>query len=549
MAKILSCSQFTQWLVDQQPNFDSYIIRDIRPSDSGWISHVTSGTFEAWSGTSHTRDRFNNVYPNVTKTWLPVSSAGCIGTPCDKNEHLIAWGSTRLVYSLEEQSWQTPLLCFDQQMHITHAREQFGYIISKILKPAVSFIQSNFLRKRGAQFADNKFVANRNFGTAASAFTYNWIVVGDEEIYIDANVNPASVFKLTPQMLQRLVEPLMRIGYLGEMPFKEERNPPMLELVTDTQTLWDLDKLGGQQGIGGVPSVTGNWRFTEWEAANKYWRYGFSGQIGNFAVRVDPLGLRFNSVGLSPAGGGLWRYQVVLPYKNVPSSGAGSQAGIKSVNNPDFDNAQFAFSYVWHQKGIEVLVADAQPVNSEMPFASRNFAGKWQFVMDNLGADVNGCVIENKRRNKGQFIADFKQAIAPNYTEFLVLIFHLREPSCVIEIQNCNASPGYPVQSYSSSGTSCADIVPTSSVNPTPVTLTFTPTLNAANGDYEVPANSASCEGSPLTHQAITGSTTLAAFVTQLNQFLGAAGVWSVASATTIRLVGICNTFGLPMVA
>src|SRR5437667_15476 len=117
MGNIVSCSQFTQFLVDEQPNYDKYIIKDIRPSD-GWIPHVESGTFEAWSGTQHTRDRFNNVYPNVTKVWKQVAAASCLGTPCDKTENQIGWGSTRETYFLEEQSWATPLLCYDQDMHI-----------------------------------------------------------------------------------------------------------------------------------------------------------------------------------------------------------------------------------------------------------------------------------------------------------------------------------------------------------------------------------------------------------------------------------------------
>ena len=98
---------------------------------------------------------------------------------------------------------------------------------------------------------------------------------------------------------------------------------------------------------------------------------------------------------------------------------------------------------------------DAQPVNPEMPFSSRNFGGKWQFVMDNLGAGENGCVVENKRRNKGQFIADFKLAIRPLYTEFINVFFHRREPFCVPEISNCSTDPGYPTQSYDSCNMAC----------------------------------------------------------------------------------------------
>jgi hypothetical protein len=446
----ISCNKFTQFLVDQTPVYDKLILADVRPTD-GWIAHVDTGTFDSYSGVQHTRDRFNHVYPDTTQAWNAVSDSSCVGTPCDLTENCIGWGATRIVYGLEQQSWATPLLCYDQEMHITKARENFRYIISKILKPATSTIMSMFLRKRGAQFVDNKFIANKNFGSAASNFTYTWVTVGTSEQFIDTNAPPTSVFKLTPQMLSRMVEPLLRVGYLGTQPWSETR-PPMLELVTDLQTCWELDRLGGQQGIGGVPSVTGNWRFEQWDAASKYWRYGFSGQIGNYTVRVDPDGLRFNYVGLV---NGLHRYQVVLPYKNIPSSGAGGAAGLKSISNPDFDNAQFTFTFIWHPMIIQALVADATPVNPEMPFSSRNFGGRWQFVMDNLGADQTGCVIENKRRNKGQFIADFKLAIAPSYTEWGVLIFHRREPACVIEISNCAPDNGYAQQVYSSCNTPC----------------------------------------------------------------------------------------------
>lgn len=434
---------FTQFLVRQEPVYDKLILEDIRPTD-GWILHVDIGTFDAYSGVQHFLDRFNHVWPNVTKVWTPTQTGNCLGTPCDKVEHYITWGSTRLVYFLEEQSWATPLLCFDQQMHITHAREQFRQIITDILKPATSAIWSNYLRKRVAQYAGQQCLANATL----SSFTYNWVQVGDEEIFIDCTGIPTS--KLSPQMLQRFVQPLMQLGYFGKQPFKDR--PPMIELVTDLETLWELDHLGGQTSYG-VPSVTGNWRFEQWDAASKYWKYGFSGQIGNYTARVDPFQLRFNYVGITAAGN--YRFQVVLPYVNVPSSGAGDAPGLKDVNNPSFQLAQYCWSYIWHPKALQVLVADATPVNPEMPYSSRNFGGKWQFVMDNLGADINGAPIENKRRNKGQFIADFKNAVRPQYTELSVLLFHMREPACLINVIPCNPSPGYPAQNYESTPVDC----------------------------------------------------------------------------------------------
>lgn len=553
MAKIISCSVFSQWLVDQQPRYDDYIIKDVRPED-GWLAHVTTGTFDAFTGTTHVRDRFNSVYPNVTNRWTPTSSVGCLGTPCDKDRHVIGWGSTRTTYYLEEQSWRTPLLCFDQEMHVTQAQAQWSYIISDILKPCVTWVQSNFIRKRGALLAGTAYIANKFFGNGTSTFTHSWVSVGTEEQFIDTNAPPTTVFKLTPQMLQRLVEPLLAIGYLGKNPFSET-TPPMLELVTDTETLWEIHRLGGQQGSLGAtgvgttqsPNIVGNWRFENFDSVNKYWRYGFSGTIGNYAVRVDPNNLRFNYVGVVA---GNYRYQVVLPYKNIPSSGAGGQAGLKSITNPDFYFAQFAFSYVWHAKGIQLLTTASPSINPQMPFLRRNLAGQWRFAMHDLGVDQNGCVIENIDQNKGLFVNSFKQAVAPDHTEFLVLIFNRREPSCVIEVGTCNLDPGYPTQSYTSNpdvlGLGCNTSNEGNSPTPTPVVITFTPTKNIANGDYEVEANSALCEGSPVQHAAISGSTALAALVIQLNTVLSVLGTWAVASGTTITVTGPCTAVSLP---
>ena len=105
---IISCNQFTQALVDQQPHYDKMIVETLRPTD-GWIGHVSTGTFPAGAGTSLYQDRFEVVFPDTTKAWNAVGYAGCLGTPCDKSEHVIGWGSSRLNYGLEEQYWQTPL--------------------------------------------------------------------------------------------------------------------------------------------------------------------------------------------------------------------------------------------------------------------------------------------------------------------------------------------------------------------------------------------------------------------------------------------------------
>lgn len=458
-ATINACD-FVQALVDETPRFDELIMEDIRPTD-GWILNVSTGTTPMGTPPEITQDRFRSVFPNTTKTWSRVTQTGpgCTGNPCDPTLNQIGWGADRLTYFAEQQTWSTPLMCYDQDMHITHAKQHIAQIISEILKPATIEISSNFLRKRALYWAKYRHMAN----SLLSSFTFEWVLggaQGDEEIYFDTSAAPSNLYHLVPQMLQNKYAETMLEGYAGKNPFKE--TTPFVELVTDMDTTWFMDKLGGQLGVGGgnTPNVASNWRFTEWSAASAYWRYGYSGQLGNYMVRVDPMGLRFNFVADLGAGahggnGNRYRYQIVLPYTNGVTTGAGGAAGIGSNINAAYQRAQYAISFQWHKKAMELLVPDAGSLSPDMPFAHRDFGGKWQFQMHDLGADANGLPISNAWGNKGRFAAWFKYYIRPLHTEFARVYFHKREQHCIPQIDVCNPSPGYPTQVYNSALPSC----------------------------------------------------------------------------------------------
>jgi len=455
----LAACDFPQFLVDETPRFDELIMEDIRPTDS-WMGNVSVGTMPMGTPAEVTQDRFRAVWANTTKAWSRVqgAGAGCSGNPCDPTEAEIGWGADRLTYFAEQQTWTTPLVCYDQEMHVTHAEQHLSQIINEILRPNTQNIFSMFARKRALFWAKYRQAAN----ALLSSWNYQWVSadtdgdgVADDEIYFDASVPPTRLFHLVPQMLQNNWSKTMREGYAGKNPFKE--TAPFVELVTDMDTCWFLDRLGGQQGVGSAnnPSVNANWRFTQWGDQSAYWRYGFSGQIGNYMTRVDELGLRFNYVtdlgaGAHSGNGNRYRYQLVLPFKNGVTTGAGGAAGIGSDVNPDFDRAQYAISFQWHKKGMEFLTFDATSVNPEMPFLPRNFGGQWKFMMNNLGADRNGLAINNKWGNKGQFGAWFKYYVRPLHYEFIRAYFHKREQFCIPEIDVCSSNPGYPTQNYSS---------------------------------------------------------------------------------------------------
>ena len=497
MAKCISGERFAQYLVDQKPYYQDKILNDVRPED-GFIGNMETGTFEDGTGTEHTYDRFRHVSPDVTKIWQRAPEGHCIGQPCDPPEYKIGWGWQRDTFFLERQSWATELLCFDQARRVSHARQHFTQIIDDILRPATNRITSFYMRKKIADLAEVKWVANANM----TPFTYQWEVTGDREIYLVTTADPTS--RLTPQMLQRRVSRLRFAGYFGKQPFKDM--PPLIELWTDSDTLWDLDHITADSGINQL------WRFQTWDVANRYYKYGFTGQIGDYVTKVDAMNLRFNKVGNG-------RYQIVLPYRNIAV-----MSGIGSEYNPDFDKAQYGISLILHRRGVRFLTGQAESIHPMMPFARRNLAGQWQFVMDNLGADCNGKAIDNKRRNKGQFIMDLELAAQPQYPELIEAIFHKRDQVCVTEYHTCNPDPGYPVQYYDSENQQC-DFGNT--------TMPFIPEPDN-EGNFVVGQNTITCDGVAQVHGEINAPT-IGDLVAMLNTELSSLGVW-ISQGTTLLL-------------
>lgn len=508
--------EFASFLDEQLPIYDSMILRDITPTD-GWIGHFNVGQWDPFDGTSHQLDRFRGVEPDVTKQWNTVDNSSCIGgdqAPCDPPENFIGWGYERITYEQERQSWRSQLLCFDQILTVNKAQQHIEQIVSDILRPATSRIASFYMRKRAAQHAGKKWLASAGL----TDFTFAWETTGDAEIYMTTSGEPTS--KLTPQMLQRRVAPLRNNGYFGKWtndPFWGGYSS-LIELVTDDETAWDLDRLASDL------KVSQSWRFNMWDAAHDYYKYGMGGQLGNYMVRIDPFPLRFNKVSSN-------RFQVVLPYRNLSTT-----VGIGRDENPDFQTAQYQFSIIHHRMALQVMVQKMEQVNPLMPFVVRDLSGTWRFATNDLGRDCNNNPIANYRGNKGFFYADFQYAVKPMYVEWEELIFHKREPAYVVVVDTCASDPGTPQQYYNSANTDCGD------------TLTFTPVQSVA-GSFVVSANTITCDDSVITHAAID-VLTIPALVTALNASpgLAALGTWVQEGVNVLLTETSCDDVVIPWI-
>lgn len=495
--QFLTCSQFAQYLVTQTPYYDKEILRDIRPTAGDLMGYYKTSKFDAFTSTSHTFDRFRHVFPDVRKNWQSVGETNCTGKPCDPDENHIGWGWDRFTYGLERQSWASEVLCFDAMMTKTRAKEHFQQIVEQILRPATGWIMSTYLARKAAENAGKKLCVT----TGLPEFTFTWDAGGYNYITVDQ----APTGKLNPAILQRQV---FRHQFNGATKAGKDAFGK-LELHTDADSYRDLTVLN--------PTLATAWRQTDFEASSEmYWKYGFNGVVGDFLVKVLQFPMRFNKVSAT-------RFQLVLPWKY-----SAANEGIKSEFNTDYDLAQYQFSYINNPAALEVQPFNPEAVNPNMPFLVRDYGGKWNFAIDNLGADAQGRPIDNIRRNKGKFFADFQLAVKPARPEWLDLIFHMRDKPCyTIDAVCAYPTYPYPAQTFSDGNAECACASQ----------LVFTPTKNQT-GQYEIAANTIVVNGAAITHSAIV-TTTLATLATALGSAWTAAsleGSWATSGTTDIKL-------------
>lgn len=433
MAEI-SCAQYTDLLSRRSEHLDVEILRDITPTAS-IIGMVETGQFPALDGTSHTFDRFNRVFPDLSGEWADVKAGSCVGTPCDPTETKIGMGYTRDMYKLQQKSYATDLFCYDLIMSADRAKQQFAHTI-EVLRDATNLIISDRLRTEMFRIAGYHWVAGGTSGTGLTAFTFTET---GNLINVTPSVIPTS--KLMVNMLRRRIQTQILNGATGKAAMN---TPPEIEIMTDMETIWDL--------IEGDSNLGFHWQFNDFApSAKEYYQYGWAGRVGNFMLKADLHPIRFQWANA----GALQR---VFPYSNVAAT-----QGIRGVVNDAYVNAPVQATFIWHRRGMRSLVRDTTAINPMMPFAARDFGGKWQFVMDNLtcgtAVDANGLIIpiavDNSRRNKGKFIADFSFATQTQYPEFVEVFLHLREPACVVEVPRCNPTPDYVTQDYTSENPLC----------------------------------------------------------------------------------------------
>lgn len=490
---------FTDFLIRRTPHYDLEILKDVTPVN-GWVGQVPIGDWPAFAGTSRIGHRIRRMFPDLSGCWKTVVETGCLNSPCDPTRKKVGFGFDQFEYHLEETYFKTDLFCFPLILSADAAKEQYAAVIEG-LRQATIWIWNHRYRTEAVKMCKFQTLCGELFTNADPLWN-------DDCTTLQTSGEPTS--KLTIQFLQRWEEPLILEGYLGTQPI------PLMgktfELVTDFIT---SNKLVEEN-----PALKDYCQALSVEEFKRLYKYGIAKWIGDFMIRLDPTPLRYQQTDAT-------HYSMVLPYENTPAA-----AGIGADANSAYLNAGFQWDFLWHREVMRVLVRRSQPINSQMPFASMDFGGRWHAVMDNMTEiddQGNEVPVNNEERNKLKFNANFSAATKPNHVEWGVAIFSMRELSCVVDTPPCGSAYPYVLQDYSSANDPC----PTDQ----PIVIDI-----PATGPYVIA--SATCNGVALGGTPVEAGADVTALIVYLNANLGAYGTWTAGNLGQVILTGTtCDDF------
>lgn len=435
-----SCTSFNDVLFDQAPHFDLEILRDFKPIDDAWIGQVATMPWDAFTGALHTYDQFHMGAPDLSQAWTAIAhdQTGCVTNACDNPAICVAWGETRKDYGLEQTTYETNVLCFDQINTKAKAKDLMGKVV-KGLKDVSKEVWSDYMRRNSLMLNETLYICSSNT-TLTLPITAGMFTGGMATIDLGSAANlPTSMLSI--QWLQRQYAGLMGNGY-----FNGKFVPNgIIKLITDTVT--------SNQLIEQNPSLTSMYQFSDFQEAAKLFKYGMSTAVGNYGIAWDLNPARFYHIG----NGVLQR---VWPYVCVPAD-----IGIKKQWNTQYELAPYQYSVIWHPEAMKRATPNLTPVNPEMPFLTRDLGGAWNFTGGNRDrffqktdpATSQVCNVDNKKGNKGFFWADFRSGFKFEYPQWTRPILHLREPGCVVDQVPCSTAPDYVTQDYSCCNAVCDD--------------------------------------------------------------------------------------------
>jgi hypothetical protein len=181
------------------------------------------------------------------------------------------------------------------------------------------------------------------------------------------------------------------------------------------------------------PALAGMYQAADFAKGGEFFALGAMGGCVDFVFKANIYPPRFYH-----SGNGLLTR--CWPFQNVPAT-----VGGMPQLDAQYIAAPYQFSVITHKQARKILHGECAPMDGRFKFGSRNLWGQWNWwAGDSIqGFDPNTgtlCTYDNRRRNYGQFWADFEAGVQNSHPEFEIVMLHLRQAPAVADLPISNNS-------------------------------------------------------------------------------------------------------------
>lgn len=437
----VNCNAIRTNLALQTPVFDEMFLEDWKPLDSPVVGRHETESWPEGTSDTHLFDRIHIGQPDMTGPWQRIDASEC-GNACEPPRTMVAFGTERNNYFMEQRVLDSQPFCFNQLRYQTKTSEQIAEIYRGIKKIPIMYLD-DFIQTHAFDFSPSVQIATMpTFPTFTPVLGIGGNVA---ESLVTVNLGGAGNLpqsELTFQYLDYLS------SILGLQGYSHESGLPagIYNLITHSRVWHKL--------VYGNPDIRKMLEFGNVESASTLYKLGegiSNDPFGNYAPTFNETQIRFQHLG----SGVLNR---VFPYINVPTT-----TGIKRIPNPAWINARYALSFLWHPKAIKIWTPLFKKIHEQVPALNTAMFGKWTFI-NNQGiirlrnADGTVCDKNNDLQLWFYWICQMESGFQYKRPELIFPILHLVDGSgkdCATNSPVCGEAPQYVVQDYTDNPTFC----------------------------------------------------------------------------------------------
>jgi len=383
---IESCGFYESQLIKYQGIIGEQIYKETY-ENSVWSKFTKQEAFPDGLGDTLSVMVSEMSLPANTLTWTAMTQNSDTGNDqsCGIAGQNISFAQTLRQYSPSKAAINSPCICLDKIRFNAHFEAQMENIYSN-LKFNTEYFWNERYRDEYARLCENKVIINGALTTGTSF----------------AEVEPTS--KLTQKVLEKYYVILNRTGAgLGAM--GKDNGRPVYMLITDAETSNDIIlQAETRQDI----------RWSS-QANTLLAPLGIDRSYRGFYHYIDVHAPRYNYNEGAPAGS---RWERIYPFKPEATTN-----GTRWVNNPDYDNAEYTESYIYHKDVYTSLVVPPRSsAGGSTSFDPVNYRGEFKWVKFAVTRD-------NPDGDTGFYRAVFAQGSKPVQPRFGYAIRHKRCPN------------------------------------------------------------------------------------------------------------------------